>query len=68
MTFVKVIVIRVDHLPIKCMYMLKSINPGGPLSGRYVIVQMNNGDDVSLNLQEVRAFGRGKLGTFSKTT
>ena len=45
--------------------MLNSNNPGGPLFGRYVIVQMNNGVD-SLNLQEVRAFGRGKLGTFSK--
>ena len=31
--------------------------PGEPLLGRYVIVQMDNGEDVALNLKEVRAFG-----------
>ena len=31
--------------------------PGEAMSGRYVIVQMNNGNDA-LNLKEVKAFGR----------
>ena len=31
--------------------------PGEPLLGRYVIVQMDNGDNVPLNLREVIAFG-----------
>ena len=31
--------------------------PGEPLLGRYVIVQMDNGVGVPLNLKEVRAFG-----------
>ena len=31
--------------------------PGPSLSGRYVVVQMDNGDGVSLNLNEVMAFG-----------
>ena len=30
---------------------------GKPLTGRYVIVQMDNGDDVPLNLKEVRVYG-----------
>ena len=30
---------------------------GQEVSGRYVIVQMDNGDDA-LNLEEVKAFGR----------
>ena len=30
---------------------------GVELSGRYVIVQMDNGEGVHLNLREVRAFG-----------
>ena len=30
---------------------------GVELSGRYVIVQMDNGEDVPLNLREVMAFG-----------
>ena len=28
------------------------------MSGRYVIVQMNNGENTPLNLKEVKAFGR----------
>ena len=34
------------------------MNVAGPaVSGRYVIVQMDNGEGVHLNLREVRAFG-----------
>ena len=34
------------------------MNVAGPaVSGRYVIVQMDNGEDVPLNLREVMAFG-----------
>ena len=34
------------------------IDVSGPeTSGRYVVVQMDNGDDA-LNLEEVKAFGR----------
>ena len=29
------------------------------MSGRYVIVQMDNGEGIPLNLKEVRAFGSG---------
>ena len=32
--------------------------PGKPLSGRFVIVQMDNGEDVPLNLKEVRVYGQ----------
>ena len=32
-------------------------HPGQALSGRYVIVQMDNGEGVPLNLREVMAFG-----------
>ena len=40
------------------MKLLMMINiPGQETSGRYVIVQMDNGED-QLNLQEVKAFGR----------
>ena len=51
-----------NHLRLKsvlCSISLKIlINiPGPTLSGRYVIVQMDNGGD-QLNLKEVRAFGR----------
>ena len=28
------------------------------MSGRYVIVQMDNGEDVPLNLKEVRVYGQ----------
>ena len=31
--------------------------PGHAVSGRYVIVQMDNGEGVHLNLREVMAFG-----------
>ena len=31
--------------------------PGQAMSGRFVIVQMDNGNDVPLNLEEVKAFG-----------
>ena len=37
--------------------------PGPAMSGRFVIVQMDNGGDV-LNLKEVKAFGRP--GNFTK--
>ena len=29
----------------------------GEMSGRYVIVQMSNGENTPLNLKEVKAFG-----------
>ena len=35
------------------------------MSGRYVIVQMDNGDDV-LNLHEVKAFGETLTGDITK--
>ena len=39
---------------------------GQALSGRYLIVQMDNGEGVSLNLREVMAFGmNGKSPTAS---
>ena len=37
--------------------MIKVRIPGQALSGRYVIVQMDNGEGVPLNLKEVVAFG-----------
>ena len=33
------------------------------MSGKYVIVQMDNGEDVPLNLKEVTAFGRLTMGS-----
>ena len=39
-------------------YFLNRINiPGQAVSGRYVIVQMDNGEGVPLSLKEVKAFG-----------
>ena len=35
--------------------------PGEDSSGRYVIVQMDNGVDYPLNLREVKAYGHFKL-------
>ena len=41
--------------------------PGQETSGRYVIVQMDNGGD-QLNLQEVKAFGRATSNTLQLAT
>ena len=41
--------------------------PGQETSGRYVIVQMDNGGD-QLNLQEVKAFGRATTSSFHPST
>ena len=39
-------------------YFLNRINiPGQAVSGRYVIVQMDNGEGVPLSLKEVRSYG-----------
>ena len=35
--------------------------PGQAQSGRYVIVQMDNGEDTPLNLKEVTAFGKWQI-------
>ena len=42
-------------------------SPGKPAYGRYVIVQMDNGDDP-LNLQEVISFGFAPTTTTTTTT
>ena len=46
------------HLDVLITLPMNILNiPGEPLLGRYVIVQMDNGDNVPLNLREVVAFG-----------
>ena len=50
--------ITISGQTLQSEYSMRINIPGQAKSGRYVIVQMDNGEDSPLNLKEVTAFGR----------
>ena len=50
--------ITISGQKLQSKYSMRINIPGQAKSGRYVIVQMDNGEDSPLNLKEVTAFGR----------